>query len=152
VPYTTADARQQLLDAVAEAIEDLAVALASLSEAYEQLDETTADGVEQELFRPVQVAYGRARRTYAAFAERHSLDAREFEPAVPGAPSHGVKGFIDSAVQSIASADLKLSTLQDSLLPIEVGDAELRAGLEEVRGLLGHLDARARELVRTFGR
>jgi len=33
-----------------------------------------------------------------------------------------------------------------------VGDAELRAGLEEVRSLLGALPARARELERTLGR
>ncbi|TMK24264.1 MAG: hypothetical protein E6G62_08820, partial [Actinobacteria bacterium] len=73
MPYTTADARQQLLDAVAEATEALAAALAALGEAYEQLDERNADVLEQELFRPVQLAYGRARRTHAAFAERHGL-------------------------------------------------------------------------------
>ena len=36
--------------------------------------------------------------------------------------------------------------------PVEVGDAELRAGLAEVRELLGDLRARARELTRTLGR
>jgi hypothetical protein len=38
------------------------------------------------------------------------------------------------------------------MLPVEVGDPELRAGLAEVRELLGGLRARARELVRTLGR
>jgi hypothetical protein len=38
------------------------------------------------------------------------------------------------------------------MLPIEVGDAELRAGLQEVRELLANLSRRSRELVRTFGR
>jgi hypothetical protein len=38
------------------------------------------------------------------------------------------------------------------MLPIEVGDAELRAGLQEVRELLGEVRGRARELVRTLGR
>jgi hypothetical protein len=43
-------------------------------------------------------------------------------------------------------------TLQDSMLPVEFGDADLRAGLESVRTLLGDLRSRARELVRTLGR
>ena len=68
--YTNAEARQDLLDIVAEAIDELAVALAALGEAYEQLDEQHADELEEQLFRPVQVAYGRAKRTHAAFAER----------------------------------------------------------------------------------
>jgi hypothetical protein len=38
------------------------------------------------------------------------------------------------------------------MLPVEVGDAELRSGLAEVRELLGDLRARSRELVRTLGR
>ena len=70
MPYTTADARQQLLDTLAEATEALGSALAALGEAYEQLDERSGDVLEQELFRPVQLAYGRARRTHTAFAER----------------------------------------------------------------------------------
>ena len=152
MPYTTADARQQLLDTVAEAAEALGAALASLTEAYEQLDEHTADTVEEQLFRPVQMAYGRARRAHAGFAERHDLPGRTFEQAVAGAPSHGVKGFLDGAVQSIGQADQLLATLQDSMLPVEVGDAELRSGLREVRELLGPLDPRAREFVRTLGR
>src|SRR5262249_35747628 len=74
--YTTADARQQLLDGLAEAIDEIASALASLGEAYEQLDEQKADKLEQELFRPVQMAYGRAKRSHADFASRHGLPAR----------------------------------------------------------------------------
>jgi hypothetical protein len=38
------------------------------------------------------------------------------------------------------------------MLPVEVGDVELRDGLREVRELLGPLGARTRELVRVFGR
>lgn len=152
MPYTTADARQQLLDTVAEAADELGVALASLSEAYEQLDEGNADRVEEQLFRPVQLAYGRARRAHAAFAERHDLPGRTFEAAIAGAPSRGVKGFLDSAVAAIAAADRLLATLQDSMLPVEVGDAQLRADLEQVRALVAGLGARARELLRTFGR
>ena len=152
MPYTTADARQQLLDTVAEAADALGSALASLSEAYELLDEHSADSVEEQLFRPVQLAYGRAKRAHAAFAERHALPGRTFEQAIVGAPSHGVKGFLESAVQSIGDADRLLATLQDSMLPVEVGDAELRADLEQVRSLLDHLSTRAHEIVRRFGR
>lgn len=150
--YKTADARQQLLDALAEAADDLGVALAALSEAYELLDENSGDRLEQALFRPLQAAYGRAKRTHVEFAARHDLPTRTFEAAVHGAPGRGVKGFLDSAVQAIGAADLKLATLQDSMMPIEVGDAELRAGLEQVRSAIGNLGARAHELVRTFGR
>jgi hypothetical protein len=38
------------------------------------------------------------------------------------------------------------------MLPVEVGDAQLRAGLEEVRRSLADIRARARELTRTLGR
>jgi hypothetical protein len=152
VPYTSADARQQLLDTLAQAADEIAVALASLGEAYEQLDERTAETLEQQLFRPVQMAYGRARRTHSQFAQRYGLPERDFQAAVPGAPGMGARGFLDSAVESVSEADTKLATLQDSMLPVEVGDAELRAGLESVRELLGSVRARAREIERTLGR
>jgi hypothetical protein len=152
VTYTTADAREQLLDAIAETIDRLAAALASLSEAYEQADEGTADALEEALFGPVQAAYGRAQRTHKEFAERHSLPVRSFAQAPAAVPSRGVKGFIADAVAAIADADRTLAALQDSMMPVEVGDPELRAGLEQVRGLLSPLSARAGELVRMFGR
>jgi hypothetical protein len=150
--YTNAEARQDLLDIVAEAIDELAVALAELGAAYEQLDERSGDELEEQLFRPVQVAYGRAQRTYAAFAERTGLPARGFDAATAGAPSTGAKGFVESAVKSISAADVVLSTLQDSMLPVEVGDRELRTGLGEVRELIAPLPGRARAVVRTVGR
>jgi hypothetical protein len=150
--YTTADARQGLLDTVAVAIEQLGLALAALGEAYEQLDEQSAERLESGLFRPVQVAYGRAQRTYAGFAERHELPGCTFAPATPGAPSSGARGFIDSAVEAVASADQMLSELQDSMAPVEVGDSELRDGLREVRELIGPLRAGVRDFVRTLGR
>jgi hypothetical protein len=150
--YTNAEARQELLDAVAEAIDELGVALAALGAAYEQLDEQHADELEERLFRPVQVAYGRAKRTHSGFAERSGLPARTFEAAIPGAPSTGAKGFVADAVQAAGAADALLSALQDSMRPVEVGDRELRAGLGEVRELIGDLSSRAREVVRTLGR
>src|ERR687894_2297474 len=150
--YIAGEARQELLDTLGEAIEHMASALAALGEAYEQLGTVPADRLEEELFRPVQAAYGRAKRTHAGFAQRQGLPARTFVPADPGLPSTGIRGFVDSAVDSAAEADAVLVELQDSMMPVEVGDAELRAGLAEVRELLGDVRARAREFVRTLGR
>src|SRR3954452_24744800 len=126
--YASQEARQDLLDTVAEATEHISVALAALGAAYEQLDERNADRLEEQLFRPVQVAYGRARRTHSEFAGRHGLPNRSFPPAPPGHPSHGGKGFTDGAVSAVSRADARISQLQDSMRPVEVGAAELRAG------------------------
>jgi hypothetical protein len=150
--YVTQEARQQLLDTIAEAADEIGVALAALGAAYEQLDDDTADALEEQLFRPVQVAYGRARRTHTGFAERHGLPTRTFEPASAGLPSQGVRGFIDRALDAVAEADDILAELQDSMRPVEVGDAELRAGLSEVRELAATVQDRARQLVRRLGR
>jgi hypothetical protein len=150
--YTTAEARQELLDAFAEVIEQIGYALAALGAAYEQLDEQNADRLEESLFGPVQLAYGRAKRAHAGFAERYGFASGPFESASPGIPSTGAKGFIDEAVDAVARADGALSALQDSMLPAEVGDAELRAALANVRELLGGVRQQARELERTLGR
>jgi len=150
--YAAGEARQQLLDTIAEATDELGAALASLGAAYEQLDEHSADRLEEQLFRPVQVAYGRARRTHASFASRFGLPGRTFEQAAAGAPSHGVRGFIDLALEAVEEADDTLVELQDSMRPVEVGDAELRAGLAEVRELISVLPDRARDFVRRLGR
>jgi hypothetical protein len=150
--YIAGDARQELLDTLGEAIDDIAVALAALAEAYEQLTTVPADRLEEQLFGPVQAAYGRAQRTHTGFAQRHGLPVRTFSPAPQGLPSTGVRGFIDNAVASVGDADDALAELQDSMMPVEVGDPELRAGLAEVRELLGAVSARAREFTRTLGR
>jgi hypothetical protein len=150
--YVTKEARQDLLEILAEATDQISVALAALGAAYEQLDTDSGDRLEEQLFRPVQVAYGRAKRTHAGFAERHGLPARAFESAMPGAASHGVKGFLEQAVDAVAEADDILAELQDSMMPVEVGDAELRAGLSDVRELLSDVGERSRRFVSTFGR
>ena len=150
--YVAGEARQELLDELGKAIDHIASALAALAEAYEQLGTRPADRLEEELFGPVQAAYGRAKRTHAGFARRHDLPDRAFDPAPPGLPSTGVRGFVDSAVASVAEADAVLTELQDSMMPVEVGDPELRAGLAEVRDLLGDVRVRAREFIRTLGR
>jgi hypothetical protein len=150
--YVAREARQELLDDIASAIERLAAALADLGTAYEQLDEQTADRLEDALFRPAQTAYGRARRTHAGFAQRHGLPARDFAPAAAGTLSHGVRELVDRATDAIAEADDILAELQDSMRPVEVGDPELRAGLADVRERLAALPDAARALTRTLGR
>jgi hypothetical protein len=152
VSYNAGEARQDLLDILGEAIDEIAAALAALGAAYEQLGTAPADRLEEELFRPVQTAYGRAKRTHSGFAERHGLPTGTFETAEAGLPSTGIRGFIDNAVGSVSNADIVLSELQDSMMPVEVGDPELRAGLAEVRELLGSVSNNAREFTRTLGR
>jgi hypothetical protein len=150
--YATADARRDLLDAIAEAIDRIGVALAALGAAYEQLDEQSGDRLEEELFRPVQLAYGRARRAHDGFAERYALPARAFEPAAAGHPSQGVKGFVEAAGEALADADQAIADLQDSMLPVEVGDPQLRAELADVRERIASLPDRAHRFVNLFGR
>lgn len=150
--YVAGEARQELLDTLGDAIDHIAVALSALAGAYELLTTVPADRLEEELFSPVQAAYGRAKRTHSGFAQRHGLPQRTFSPAPAGLPSTGVRTFIDNAVDSVSEADAELAELQDSMMPVEVGDAELRAGLAEVRELLGEVGARAREFTRTLGR
>lgn len=150
--YIAGQARQDLLDTLGDAINEIAAALADLGEAYELLGTGPADRLEEELFGPVQTAYGRAKRTHAGFADRHGLPSRTFSPATPGPASIGARGFVDNAVSSVEGADIILSELQDSMLPVEVGDPELRAGLAEVRELLSDITGRAREFTRTLGR
>lgn len=145
-------ARKELLDALAGATVALGAALASLGAAYEQLDDQQADRLEGELFRPLQRAYGRAKRTHAQFAARHGVAGREFSDASPGPVSTGVKGFIENAIDGVARAESQLVSLQDSLTPIEFGDPELRAGLAEVRQLIAGFTQHARAFMRTFGR
>jgi hypothetical protein len=152
VTYTNADARQQLLDQVAAAAEDIGLALANLTEAYEQLDDSSAQRLEDQLFRPLQLASGQAQRTYAEFAGRYRLPTRTFEAAQPHVREHNAKGIIENAAAIVARADQTLATLQDSMLPIDVGDPQLRAGLEQVRVLLSDIGRRSREVTRTVGR
>ena len=130
----------------------MALAAACLGEAFELLAVGTADRLEGELYRPVQKAYGRAKRTYAGFAERSGLTAGGFEEPSPGPTSQGAKALVERAVGAAAEADRRVAELQDSMLPVESGDAELRTGLSEVRESLGGLPVAARDLLRGLGR
>jgi hypothetical protein len=150
--YTTAEGREKVLDDLAVAVEHIAEALAALGEAYEQLDEHSADVLEAELFRPVQAAYGRAQRTHSEFAARSNLPARTFEPHSPGLQSQSVSDLITRAAEAAQDGDQAIAELQDSLLPVEVGDQELRAGLSQVRELVSQVPGNAQNLLRTVGR
>jgi hypothetical protein len=150
--YSTAEARQQLLDDLAHAIDELGVALAALGDAYEVLDEQTADRMEEQIFRPVQVTYGRAQRTHSGFAERVGLPTRTFAPSAAGRPRQDARSLLDTALEAIGEADHLLVEIQDSMMPVEVGDAELRAGLSGLRELVDPLADRGAGLLRTLGR
>lgn len=150
--YTEAEARQELLDDLARATDRLAVALACLGAAYEQLDDQRSDQLEEQLFRPTQLAYGRAQRTHAEFADRHGVPRRTFSAASPGPESQSAGELIERAAEAIRETEDAIGQLQDSMLPVEVGDVELRARLSEVRQMLDGLPGRARELIRVLGR
>lgn len=152
MPYASADARRELLVEVERAADHLSVALADLSEAFELLDDSSAERLEADLFGPVQAAYGRIRRTHGEFARRYKLDDGAFATAARGAPGRGIKAFLDDAAKEVQEADMTLSTLQDSMLPVELGDPELRGGLAQVRELIGSFQTRVREFERTLGR
>ena len=151
--YTSDEGRRELLGATAEAADTIGIALAALGAAYELVDDDTADRLESELFGPVQAAYGRAKRANGEFAARHGLAASAFAATPePGAPSAGASGYVEQALEAVEHADDILSELQDSMLPVEVGDPELRAALADVRTRLGEVPGRTAELLRTLGR
>src|ERR1700747_653002 len=122
--YSGGEARAQPLDDAAAAVDQLALAIASLGEAYEELDEQTADALEEQLFRPVQLAYGRLRRTHAEFAVRHGFPGRALARSAGGMHPADPRVYVDRAVEAIERADQALAELQDSMLPVEVGDRE----------------------------
>ncbi len=149
--FTAADGRRQLLSELAIAAGRISTALAELTEAYEHVDDDTADRLEEGLFRPVQLALGAAKRTHAEFGARYGLATEALPDAGQVRPT-GARAAIEQASDALREADHALATLQDSMLPVEVGDQELRAGLARVRELISPLPARGRELVRTLGR
>jgi hypothetical protein len=148
--YTNQEGRERILQDVDAAAAQIELALSYLTDAYELVDEGVADRLEEQLFSPVQAAYGRARRTLNEFVRRYELDGAGAQ-AAPGSRPHGARELIEGAVDAIEQADHWIAELQDSMLPVEVGDPDLRAGLSETRELIGPLPARAHELVRVLG-
>jgi hypothetical protein len=120
--YSTSDSRRQRLDTLVEATDELGFALACLAEAYDNLNGQSADGLREQLFRPVQVAYGRAQLpTPSSLAAKGYWVARSST-----APRPGATGFTHRAAEAISEEDRALTALQDSMLPVEVGDSALR--------------------------
>ena len=149
---TTVEARNQILDELAGATIQISFAVSCLGAAYEVLDEMTADRLEAELFRPAQRALARAKRAGSAFAGRYGLTATSREAPSPGLPSQGVKIFVERAITAATEASRRIAELQDSMLPIEAGDPELRTALAETRELVDGLPGPARAFLSTLGR
>jgi hypothetical protein len=150
--YTTAEGRERILQDLAEATAQIELALGYLSDAYELVDVSVADRLEEQLFSPVQAALARGKRTHSEFARRTGVAAPP-----PGAPPgghrpHGARDLLEATAEALEQSDHWIAELQDSMLPVEVGDPELRSGLAETRTVIGPLPGRARELVRTLGR
>lgn len=150
--YSANEARVEMLQEMAAAADELALALACLTEAYEELDDDAADAMESAMFRPVQVAYGRLRRTHTEFSARHGLPERRFEGRSPGTHTGDPRVYIERALEAAEAADQAIAELQDSMRPVDVGDLELRAGLAETRAALAHVPGQGRRLLRTVGR
>jgi len=150
--YTTQEGRERIIGDLSQAADQIELALSYLTDAYELVEEGTADRLEEQLFAPVQAAYGRARRTQSDFAKRYGIGDGRIHPPASGSRPHGARDLIEGAVDAVEHADQWIGELQDSLLPVEVGDEELRAGLSDTRALIAPLPSRARELVRLLGR
>ena len=122
------------------------------AKAFELLATGSADRLEDELFRPVQKAYVRTKRTRTGFAQRVARETDEPELEARRPAVAGRKGLHPAGVAAATQADLILSELQDSMMPVEGGDAELRAGLSEIRELLSPVRVSAGAFLRTLGR
>jgi hypothetical protein len=149
--YTNESGRLQILEDSAEAARDLDRALVALGEAYEHLDDDHADALEAAVFKPLQGAFGLLKRTRSEFAERFALPLIEPEPAPEMAPSQP-RELLEQAGDAVQAADDVISELQDTLLPVEVGDQELRVALSTVRTQIAYLPAACDDLIRVLGR
>jgi hypothetical protein len=80
------------------------------------------------------------------------MPGRQFELPSAGPTSQGAKDLVERAAAAAAAADRIIAELQDSLLPLESGDPQLRSELSEVRELLAGITANARDFLRALGR
>ena len=150
--FTTREAHEQIVAELGWAVGQIALAAECLGEAYERLDVPTADRLEDELYRPLQRGFGRAKRTLVQFAGKVGLEPDEGEPSDANVSRLTVKETIERSVALAADGAQRIAELQDSDMAIAAGDAELRAGLAETRRLLAELSSRAPAFLRTLGR
>jgi hypothetical protein len=151
--YSTSEGREELLGVLAEAIGMLGGALESLSAAYDQVDDLAGERLEEGLFNSVQRAYALSMRTYAGFAGRRpDVESTGLESTATASPSRDTGELITAAAEAASRADSALAGLQDKPVLIEVGDAELRAGLASTREAASAVPGQAREFLRTLGR
>jgi hypothetical protein len=151
VSYTTESGRQQILEDAAAAAYPLNSALAAIAEIYDHLDEPTADRMETIVFKPLQGGYGQLRRTLTEFAARSGLEPPLFGEPPVALPS-GAHAVLEQIAEWAQQADQMIAELQDSLLPVEVGDPELRAGLSGMRTQIASVPGACVSLLRTLGR
>src|SRR3954468_12680969 len=148
---TMVEARQQILDDLAGALDQLGLAVASLSEAFEQLAVDPADKLEADLYRPVQKAYGRGKRTHAQFAERVGLQGDTFEPPSAGPSSQGVKELVQRMAAALADADRRVAEFQATIRLMGGGAGGRRGGWGGVRELLEPVPRAAAMFLRSLG-
>jgi hypothetical protein len=151
VSYTTDSGRRQIIDDAVVGANYMGDALAELGEAYELLDDHMAERMEESVFKPTQAAYGQVKRTLTEFATRYGLPQPSFPASVLPLPTDP-HTTLDRVADLVQSAEDAIAELQDTLLPVEVGDADLRAGLSRTRTLIARVPASAEELIRTLGR
>jgi hypothetical protein len=149
---STIEARTRIIEELGVATTQIGLSMAALAAAHELLDDASADRLDGELFRPLRRAYAQAKRARSGFGERHGLAAPEPEVESPGLPSQGVKSLVERAAVAAGEGSRLIAELQDSMLPIEAGDPELRAALAETRELVDGLALPAQSFLRTLGR
>lgn len=149
---TRSEGVREILDELGRATDAAALALACVGEAYEQLTTAPADRLEESVFRPAQSGFTAAKKAYLGYAARAGVDPGGFETPSAGLPSQGVKGFLERAAVAASEAEHVIAELQDSLLPIEFGDPELRAGLSAAREGLARVAPAAKVFLASYGR
>jgi len=152
VAYTDLEGREALMARLGEAVEYLGEGIGSLGDAYETLDDQTADTLEEKLFGPMQRAYGRAKKTYSDFAARHGLEGRTFDAPASPVTSGKAADLIAAVAGSAEAAEYALTELQDDPAFLAVGDRELRAGVVSVREPIANVPRDARQMLRMLGR
>ena len=130
VSYIAGEARQEMLDTLGDAIDEIAAALCGSRRGVRSSSARfPPTGSRRSCSARSRPRTGVRSRPTPASPSGRGCPAGRSLPRLQGLPSTGIRGFVDSAVESVAEADAELAELQDSMMPVEVGDPELRAGL-----------------------